>query len=272
MTKSTGAGCAPLVPTIANSMPDGVRSMVDWARRRGLTSVCALVGTTHAASRTSQNARRAFMKFLLRKGLPMYWSCVSPPSISCLPAAASAGPSFPHTAQNEVRSRPDIWSITTPGAHGPIAVRSWASGVRRCARRPKPSRHRRGGQARRCRLPGRMVRGYRLSLARLTVDLGPDDARLQRGGYQQVVDAHAKVLMEVAGAVVPPRVPPWFGMAQPVGVNESPAAQTCERLPFTLGDVRSAMAGARVPHIDVFGRHVEVAAEHDRRVGRRPPR
>ena len=56
-------------------------------------------------------------------------------------------------------------------------------------------------------------------------------------------------------------------MAQPVGVNESPAAKACERLPLRLGDVRSTMAGAGVPHIDVFGRHIEVAAEHDRRVG-----
>src|SRR6266850_6045684 len=113
----------------------------------------------------------------------------------------------------------------------------------------------------------RMVRGYRFSFARFPVDLGPDDARLQRGGHQQVVDTHAKVFVEVAGAVVPPRVPPRLAMAQPVGINEPTAAKACERLPLRFGHVRSAMAGAGVPHIDVFGRHIQVTAEHDRRVG-----
>src|SRR5262245_62809250 len=98
-----------------------------------------------------------------------------------------------------------------------------------------------------------MVRGYRLALARLTVDLGPDDARLHRRRHQQMVDAHAKVLVEVAGAVVPPRVPPRLGMDQPVGIDETASAKARERLPLPLRDVRSAVARARIPHTDVSG-------------------
>src|SRR5688572_16655052 len=183
MTKSTGAGRAPLVPTIANSTPDGVRSIVDWARWRGFTS-WAFKGTTHAATRTSPNARRTFMKFLLKE-----WSNVC------------------HLKNGRCRS------ARARAASGDALVGRSPAGIEGVARLVEVDYER------------SMVGGYRLPLARLTVDLGPDHTRLQRGGYQQVVDAHAKVLMEVAGTVVPPRVPSRLGMAQPVGVEESPAAQ-----------------------------------------------
>src|SRR5438128_1863184 len=45
------------------------------------------------------------------------------------------------------------------------------------------------------------------------------------------------------------------------------AIRSGERVPLRLGDMRSTMAGAGIPHIDVFGRHIEIAAEHSRRVG-----
>src|SRR5439155_12734081 len=99
------------------------------------------------------------------------------------------------------------------------------------------------------------------------VNLGPEDARLERCGNQQVVDTHAKIFVEVAGAVVPPRVAPRLRVAQAVGVNESPSAETGERLALALRDVRSTMTQACIPYIDVFGRDIEIAAEHNRRVG-----
>ena len=43
--------------------------------------------------------------------------------------------------------------------------------------------------------------------------------------HQQVVDAHAEVLVEVAGAVVPPRVAAGLGVVAPVRVDEPPAAE-----------------------------------------------
>src|SRR5262249_54572141 len=112
-----------------------------------------------------------------------------------------------------------------------------------------------------------MVRGYRLPLTRLTIDLSPNDARLERGGYQQVGNPPTKVFVEVAGTVVPPGVSSGLGMTQPVSINKSPEAEACERFSFTLGDMRSPMTGAGVPHIDVFRRHIEVATEYHRRVG-----
>src|SRR5690606_33901756 len=47
----------------------------------------------------------------------------------------------------------------------------------------------------------RVIGGHRLALARLPVDLRPDDALGERARHQQVVDAHPVVLVEVTGAV-----------------------------------------------------------------------
>ena len=38
-----------------------------------------------------------------------------------------------------------------------------------------------------------------------------------------MIDAHAEVFVEIAGAVVPPRVPPGFRVMQSVGIDESRA-------------------------------------------------
>src|SRR5438093_2020345 len=57
-----------------------------------------------------------------------------------------------------------------------------------------------------------MVRGERLTLARLAVDVAPDHAVREWRRHQEVVDAHADVLVEVAGAVVPPAVAPRLGV------------------------------------------------------------
>src|SRR5258708_29916796 len=49
-----------------------------------------------------------------------------------------------------------------------------------------------------------VVRRDRLAFARLAIDLDRDDPFAQRSRRQQVIDSHAEVLVEVAGAVVPP--------------------------------------------------------------------
>src|SRR5687767_6151000 len=53
---------------------------------------------------------------------------------------------------------------------------------------------------------GGVVGGDRLALAGLAIDLRPHDSPGQRGAHEQVIDPHPEVLVEVAGAVVPPGV------------------------------------------------------------------
>src|SRR5689334_20708438 len=80
-----------------------------------------------------------------------------------------------------------------------------------------------------------------------------------------MVDAHAEVFVKIAGAVVPPRVPAWFLVMQSVGIDESCARQPCKCQPLTLRHMCPPVTGTRVPDIDIFGCHVEIAADHGRR-------
>src|SRR5262245_15039447 len=70
--------------------------------------------------------------------------------------------------------------------------------------------------------------------------------------------------MEIAGSVVPPRVPAGFRVMQSVRIDESRARKLRECLPLWLGHVRTAMTGARVPHIDIFWRYIEITADDGR--------
>src|SRR5204863_3745693 len=74
----------------------------------------------------------------------------------------------------------------------------------------------------------RVVGGDGLAFARLAVDLRPHRAPGVRAGRQQVIDAHAEVLVEVAGAVVPPRVAAGLGMVLAIHVDQPPAAEPRE--------------------------------------------
>ncbi len=85
--------------------------------------------------------------------------------------------------------------------------------------------------------------------------------------HQQVVDAHAEVLVEVARAVVPPAVALAFGVQLPVGVDQPPGTQVGERLPLARRHVRAAVAPRRIPDVGVVGRDVEVAADDQRLAG-----
>src|SRR5262245_37480739 len=105
------------------------------------------------------------------------------------------------------------------------------------------------------RLPGlihvhhhrRVVGGQRLALARLAIDLGPDDSRRERSRRQQMIDAHPLVLVEVTRAIVPPRVTVRLRVVQTIDVHQPPFDQTGERPPLALGDVRPAVRGLAVP-------------------------
>ena len=108
-----------------------------------------------------------------------------------------------------------------------------------------------------------MVGRDRLALARLAVDLDRDDTFPEARRGQQVVDAHPEVLVEVAGAVVPPGVAAGLGMVLPIDVDQPPAAEPRERVALRRGNVGPAVADLRVPHVDVFGR-VEIATEGQR--------
>src|SRR5918992_6142007 len=67
--------------------------------------------------------------------------------------------------------------------------------------------------------------------------------------------------MEIAGAVVPPRIPSRFRVMQSVRTDEPRAREPRKSLPPELGNVRTAMTGSGVPHIDICGRHIEITAE-----------
>src|SRR3569832_1348971 len=82
-----------------------------------------------------------------------------------------------------------------------------------------------------------------------------------------MVDAHADIFVEIAGTVVPPRVPSWFRMMHSVRIDESGARQPRKSLPLALGHVRTTMTGLGVPHIDILGRHVEITADNGRCIG-----
>src|SRR5215468_9639697 len=59
---------------------------------------------------------------------------------------------------------------------------------------------------------GRVVRGGRLALARLAVDLRPDHAIGRRARREQMVDAHADVAIEMTRPIIPPRIAPRLRM------------------------------------------------------------
>src|SRR5262249_13210562 len=75
-----------------------------------------------------------------------------------------------------------------------------------------------------------------------------------------MVDAHSVVLVEVAGAIVPPRVAAPLRILLPIVIYQSPAAKLLKGFALRGRDVCTAMTRPRVPHVDVFGCDVEVAA------------
>ncbi len=116
---------------------------------------------------------------------------------------------------------------------------------------------------------GRVVRRHGNALASLAIDVGRADAFRHGPGHEQVVDAHPVVLVEIAGPVVPPRVAAGLRPDGAVGIDEAPFEQRAERLAFARRNVGRAVDRRFVPHVGRRRRHVEVAADDERLVGRR---
>ena len=76
----------------------------------------------------------------------------------------------------------------------------------------------------------RVIRRDRHALARLAIDLRPDQPVGDGRRQQQVVDAHAQVLVEVACAVVPPCEALRLRSVRSVAVDEAPGQQRGECL------------------------------------------
>src|SRR5262245_19117698 len=72
--------------------------------------------------------------------------------------------------------------------------------------------------------------------------------------------------MEVSSAVIPPRVAFTFRMLQTIRIDKPNLAEASKRLPLTLRHMRSAMAGTRIPDIEVGRRHIEVPTHHNRQI------
>ena len=96
----------------------------------------------------------------------------------------------------------------------------------------------------------RVVGRDRRALARLAVDLGVHDpARRHRRRHEQVVDAHPEVLVEHAGAVVPPREAARLARGMPVAVGQPEVEQRPEGGPLGLRDVRAAVDRRGIPDV-----------------------
>src|SRR5439155_2119285 len=108
---------------------------------------------------------------------------------------------------------------------------------------------------------GRVIRGHGLALPGLAIDLGPDHACRERLRDEQVVDAHPEVLVEAAGAIVPPGVAAGLGPMHAIGVDQSPVAEPGEGKPLRLRHVRSTVARHGIPDVRVRRGDVVVAAE-----------
>ena len=149
-------------------------------------------------------------------------------------------------------------------------------------RRVRPTRHhqgvarpvRRRRTRQRRRLVGevddqRRVVGGQLALAGVAVDDRPRDSLGDGRGREHVVDPHAAVLVEVAGAVVP--------VACRAGRRPDTRGGTCLRVPTPRARATALRSGSvtcvaptnafGIPDVAVGGRDVEVAAAHER-VGR----
>ena len=107
--------------------------------------------------------------------------------------------------------------------------------------------------------------GLPLRALRSTSDHTARSAIGARGEHQ--VDAQAAVLVEVAGAVVPPRVQAVAVVVLAEDVDEAPVDEAGERGPLGGRDVGGADELGRVVDVAVVGGDVEVAA--DDHVGRR---
>src|ERR1035437_2366103 len=104
---------------------------------------------------------------------------------------------------------------------GPRRVRRWCC----WSATGGPGRRRQGrtGSARQVDVD-RGVVGGEMALDGVAVDLRADAAIGHRASDVQVVDAHAQALVEVAGAVIPPRELAGLGVVEPIGVDEAPVA------------------------------------------------
>ena len=100
-------------------------------------------------------------------------------------------------------------------------------------------------------------------LAGVAVALGGDGPRGERRRQVDVVDPHPEVLVEVAGAVVPPGEEARLGVELPHDVDHPPCPQLRDGRPLARRDVGRAVHRGDVPDVDVLGRHVVVAADRE---------
>src|SRR6516165_9578877 len=82
-----------------------------------------------------------------------------------------------------------------------------------------------------------------------------------------MVDAHAEILVEVAGTIVPPRISIGFGMAQAVRIAQAGPAKSSKRFPLRFRHMRPTMTCLRIPDVNVLRRNIEVASNHNGHTG-----
>src|ERR1051326_5771590 len=104
-----------------------------------------------------------------------------------------------------------------------------------------------------------MIGGRRVPFPSFAIDRGPGNARLERCIDEEMIDAHAVVLVKISGAIIPPCIPARLGMAQPVSIDKTSAAEARERCAFRFRDMCSAMAGGGIPYLHIFRRNTQNA-------------
>ncbi len=111
---------------------------------------------------------------------------------------------------------------------------------------------------------GRVVARLR-TLAGVAVDEGPGHPVGEGGRQQDQVDAHAPVLGEVPGPVVPPAEQALGGrVLLSERIAEAQRLELADRGPLLGRDVGRALERRHAPHVDVVGRDVDVAAHRPR--------
>src|SRR5688572_16298652 len=84
-----------------------------------------------------------------------------------------------------------------------------------------------------------------------------------------MIDPHAVVFVEHAGSIIPPRITARLAVMQPIRFDEAPADELFESVALGRRNVRTAVTRFGIPNVRIFGRDVQITAEHER-LRRRP--
>src|SRR5258708_30987500 len=80
-----------------------------------------------------------------------------------------------------------------------------------------------------------------------------------------MIDTKFQVAAKAAGTIIPPRVMTIFLSVQTKGIRKSPVFDMLQGCTLRLAEEYAVLPQARVVHVALFRRHIEIAAEQYRR-------